>query len=1803
VGRYGQAILTIAGTIVGSYFGYPALGAALGSLAGSLLFPTQLPTVSGPRLQDITQTTSSVGTSIPRGWGTFSVAGAVIYQSDLREVIVTEEVGGKGGPTQEVDTPTYYQDFAIALCEGEDPIANLGPIAGVRRIWANGKPVYDRRPRQDDETESDFNQRIAASNVLDEQMVIYLGTEDQEPDPTMEADLGIGEVSAFRGLAYIMLINWQNKPEDGNKMPLNWKFEVYTSGALDPNTAFEYSNAYLPPWNAGADIPIYGSSDYYTFTVRSTGWTYGSGRARVSGRWSTLAFAQNAAEAVALRTADYFHGYSILPNSGSQRARGITNFTPNETDRTVGRYDASSINLMFNAIQTTKYGRNGDSLAGLMALGLAPGVNVHTNGYFLNNDVHDPSPCGVYQWWASDYSSARAQQRGVMVDMAITTGRSSNPGAVLITGDLVINVTRKLQPPGDQCAIDVPSLPGYCISTRGNLVRKQSWELVNLSFVNLAHMLARRETTQVQISGESINHQVTVVSQYPLNPALPSGHADYNNQAFWEAAYAKAVALGAMPEGLTYGVDYPINEDFVYRRQLEQNTVETSPVDLDDVVRDLMRESGYADEDFDVTALATQTVLGYVRTGVMAGRAAIEPLRQAKFFDGIESAGIIKFVKRGGPIVRSLTLDDLGFTIAGDDPPSKLTTQTIDETTLPRTVRVHYLSVSRDYEPGEQLSPTRAGTKSTNDLDVTLPMVLEDDEAARIAEVLWSDAWTSRKTHQAVIDCGIQELEPTDPIEVPLEDRTSRVRILSIEDSYPALRRMELIRDDDGAYVSNAVGTTPGYVRRPLQIASPAELVLLDIPALRDEDDDAGVYAATRPYMTDAEYRGATILRSTDNGGSYTSMGPVGSATPMGYITQSLPEGIYTTWDTTNRIRVQMQYGDLESRTEDAVLAGANAAAIGAHGRWEIVQFVDAEHLGDGVYELSTLLRGRRGTEHNIGLGVVDDRFVMLSMGGLVRLQMNVSDVGAERLYKVVAQGTSFADALPQAFTGNGEALRPFSPVHVEAFMEVDGDIVVEWMRRGRLGQTLQSGTDIALSEETEAYEVDIEIDEVVVRTIEVTAQTATYTTTQQAADFGTITGGEIAFAVYQISAAVGRGHVGRLTTSLDLIEDGQSDAGVVPDGLEEPDPGAIIVPLIYDEVDEAVSPLTWTRLGDGPRITPAGMVGDGYQARLRANAGLPAFVTSSVGSLYLRATIAMFAGARNATRDVAVAVCVDDATANPRLAFSVVDDPTAANEPIMAVRVFTGSMQQQRLCRKDWRFAFAYPEKSVGADDALPQSICHFDGYAYVGAHYDNNFCRVHKVDRSTGQMAGWFQMGVADTHMGGMHVRDSDGTFWINESFLYRVDVEASLLSHSMVTTLTYQVDGAANLGSTQWVTVDEVEYLLITEWVNAGTAYLYLVAATEVVDGGAFTPGDEIKRLVLPVQVQGVAYKDGLLYLGCSNSPSGGLIRVVDFDTWVATGTDGQSWSVYDAGVSYIPPTEQLEDLDFDEAGNLWTVTEGESTAGDDPAFLAAWMSSLSGPEENVYSAFYSGGLVTVRVNDRPFSTHSWTPTPTPGAITIGGLPQAAAGQTNGFFVGTIRDVVVQNTDFAPDDFELGIVYENEGFVEEYVLSIENPAAEDGTTGWTTEVGSLQGSGSPSGSDGGNYFWGGAVAHTKASQRLDLSEQLEDLDLTRLDAGDCWALVSWWAAVFSAQGDTQAMGFRFLNASLGTIAEHLSGAFGVSPTDFVWIPRSYGILIPTGTRYIEILMDMNRVDGSNNDGYIDEITAAVYVPTPNE
>jgi len=94
--NFGRLLLGIAGAVLGSFFGMPALGWAIGSALGGVLFPTTGPTIEGPRLQDLNIMSSAYGKVIPIVYGSARVGSNIIWAKPIQEVVVEKSAGGGG---------------------------------------------------------------------------------------------------------------------------------------------------------------------------------------------------------------------------------------------------------------------------------------------------------------------------------------------------------------------------------------------------------------------------------------------------------------------------------------------------------------------------------------------------------------------------------------------------------------------------------------------------------------------------------------------------------------------------------------------------------------------------------------------------------------------------------------------------------------------------------------------------------------------------------------------------------------------------------------------------------------------------------------------------------------------------------------------------------------------------------------------------------------------------------------------------------------------------------------------------------------------------------------------------------------------------------------------------------------------------------------------------------------------------------------------------------------------------------------------------------------------------------------------------------------------------------------------------------------------------------------------------------------------------------------------------------------------------------------------------------------------------
>ncbi len=1133
----GQALTAVVGGVIGFYVGGPtgaAYGFQLGLLAGSALFPTQLAPISGPRLTDLRTTTSELGAGVPIPFGIIAVPGVIDWLGPIVEHENTESQGGKGGPEQSVTTFAYTQSIGIGLCEG--------PIIGVRRIWENGKLVYDISPLREGESSDDYDLRIAANTDYEPTFVLYLGTETQEPDPTMELAEGVGEVPPMLGLARIVYPDRHLRADQALRHP-NFRFEVFTHGDLALQEVTQYSNGEIYPWLGHNDDPRnpannhrYLTSAYvapgdpsYTYPVSTHFSDLGDEVTRFVEGWQ----ADPANNAPYPEFSTYL-GYSGGPFHLTNRLADDDLLPPNYR---------GPVFMHFNRSQPNAYIGLVDSASPLWlhpceayaSLGLDYGPLYHSN---ISGYVYNSYADGTYGVSAGGYALVTLQPYSDerVTEEAFASCQELGFCYRIEQSDLLVHVSIDYRKPDNPChsrttvSEDDSDHPGEWCFIEGHRVKDLEWT----QFPEFSEYVALRryETTDTDANPLDPPSLYPVVTQYPLNPTRPVSHPD-NNQAFWERAYARAVINGDMAPELVYGVHYPQALDPSYPgyyrtyTQLRASAEETS---LADIVTALCGRVGLTPSDIDVSDLEPITVWGYAIPHPMPDRSALDPLRSVGFFDVVESGGIVKFCTRGKAEVAALSADDLGAVEAGSDPPPAVTTREIQDVELPRTVGVRYLAPSRDYEMGMQASPSRLTTDAVNDAVVDIAVALDDERAARIAEVLWSDSWASRWLHNIALDSAWLALDPADCVTIPIDGRTQRVRFGAIEEAALLLRKISCVRDDRNGYVSRAIAVAPERVPQSMSVYSRTALYLLDLPLLRDIDNDAGIYAASKSTGSGNTWRGALVRRSSD-GESFADVATMAATAYIGILVTPPAAGPHTTWDESAEIVVDMQSGALESRTESAVLSGGNLAAIGADGRWLLVQFRDAVEIATDRWRLTGLLQGRRGTEHFIGTALADDAFILMSGPGITRIALGLAQIGTVLTYRAMTSGAPESYAVDQSFTGRGLALKPFSPVQIAGTRDGSENLTVTFTRRGRIGQEMPDGIDIPLSEASEAYEAEI-LDgaDTVVRTITgITTTTFDYSAADQTTDLGAPQS-LITLRIYQLSDVVGRGTPGEAT-------------------------------------------------------------------------------------------------------------------------------------------------------------------------------------------------------------------------------------------------------------------------------------------------------------------------------------------------------------------------------------------------------------------------------------------------------------------------------------------------------------------------------------------------------------------------------------------------------------------------------------------------------------------------------------------------
>ena len=520
------------------------------------------------------------------------------------------------------------------------------------------------------------------------------------------------------------------------------------------------------------------------------------------------------------------------------------------------------------------------------------------------------------------------------------------------------------------------------------------------------------------------------------NPAAGSGPAFTGLSGEFAPAFSGGGGAGAQVTVRLKDEDFTGHKPSGFAQWFDSGSSEASQAPLSDIVAALHRRSGHAAADYDVSEL-TDLIEGVTIEQTVTAAEAINSIIGTHWADPSDYDGQIHYVKRGKPVVRTLTIDDLI-----DEPETWQRNNAIEY-----PAKVHFFGqiASAAYASVKATSSRySADARVVGEASVASPETFNDSQrpyeiAAILHKILWTEAGgeiTWRVTDEHL------DLVPTDNVGLAWGDQLWRARIVQIE-ADPGELKLKLRLDRQSAYTANltAIPVPPSVTPPQTSIPAATALAVLDIPALTDDADD--LHLVTAMSGRSDSWAGAALQRSLDDGATFSTVSSSTNNAIMGTLLAELPAASPYYTDTTNAVVVELFTSDeLQSISHAQFLSEGNPFALAwedsGQARWELMQFRDATLIAPNTYRLETLLRGRLNTEavsHPPG-----SMFVLLD-AAVQRQAAQSAWIGTDLTHRAVSNGQSPEASVEQTLTYEGNSQREFPVAHL--LLERDGDDVV----------------------------------------------------------------------------------------------------------------------------------------------------------------------------------------------------------------------------------------------------------------------------------------------------------------------------------------------------------------------------------------------------------------------------------------------------------------------------------------------------------------------------------------------------------------------------------------------------------------------------------------------------------------------------------------------------------------------------------------------------------------------------------------
>ena len=1097
--------LTVAGAVIGFMIGGPfgaQIGMMIGGMVGNLLFA---PTIKGPRLSDLNVTASTYGQVIPELYGTMRIGGNMIWTSGLKEK--RHKKSGKGGPKQ--ITYTYSADFAIAFCKG--------PVDKLLRVWADGKLIINQNANT---TGNVFSFILGGNTKTKYNVRFYSGDENQLPDSIMEAKLGVGNVPAYRGMCYLMFDNMQLE-DFGNRIPQITAELTKTPIATNPNVPL-VPNPNLPApaesasgvdWDNQRCYRLDNTNQYFIhydlITMKEVLRVPRSPHPFGTGSWGDT----NAQFSIG---GDYF--YDQIGGAGNGSVIGIWNaktgafidyygvdssgFGEDPGTFHLGDYDPHLANCggrgqvvpfrVLGSKAQEDYWLHQGNIAGsfIIMKGTQWVYFTGTGKYFTvqYNWLRGKEIGGTAETIGNSQLHGIINNNAATIKLRTLTVYNGASGMTKAIGNGYFNYINAAV---SDIEVDLATpFAGENFNVRNYAYDKSDnglvfwWDHAGAWRFGKYLVDEKQWKWKWKDTDYSADYRLnTGNGAYPTSPPnssnLNGGHVGWinswngggNDAHLWRADLSSGRLIEVPPTapgGTTLWDSFRVtsfdsNSDSILgvHNRIFWNTANAG-VTVKAIIDDVLNRTGVLSPlDYDTSALASTSCIGYMISRETGARDVLNQLASAYFFDGVESDYKIKIKLRGSGAVGDITQKHLGFV---KDRDTSITETRTQEMEIPMRITVTHADQARDYQVGTQSAKRNTdpypSTHSHVEQRFELPIAMDASTAKQIADKALKMAWNSRTSYKLKLPWEFLKYEPSDVITVSMTNGTVyNMRLHKMDMGVDFTLDAMGVANQSASYVSNLTADNGlGFVTQVVKGGFASDLYVLNTPLLRDTDDTQGtgsIYYVTSSAKSPGNFSNTYLYKSLD-GVDYTDLDLLSHDIHHGTVKEALPKRFGYGLDTKTTLTVTMPDAaeTLSSITFDQLTAGGNAALIGN----EVIQYQTAVLNADGTYTLSNILRARRGTNYAAVSHTAGERFLVLDPTMLLKEVNAPSLWSTTQYFKAVPQGGYAENTQGISIDMAPNDLRPYTPETVTC--NDDGtNVTIGFQRRSRITAELADGS------------------------------------------------------------------------------------------------------------------------------------------------------------------------------------------------------------------------------------------------------------------------------------------------------------------------------------------------------------------------------------------------------------------------------------------------------------------------------------------------------------------------------------------------------------------------------------------------------------------------------------------------------------------------------------------------------------------------------------------------------------------------